>query len=51
MKGKIDTDISLKATNSDTTVNFYSNYPTEHKMAAYRYCMTLIHSLPLLPLS
>ena len=49
MKGTTDTDISLKATSTDTTVNFFSNHPTEHKMAAYRNCMTLIHSLPLLP--
>lgn len=48
MKGKTDTDISLEATSTDTAVNFFSNHPTEHKMAAHRYCMTLIHSLPLL---
>jgi len=39
-------DIYRKTTSIDTTINFFSNHPTEHKMAAYRYYITRMHSLP-----
>ena len=32
-------------------INFFSNLPTEHKMVAYRYCITHMHSFPLLILT
>ena len=32
-------DIFRKPTTTDTTINFTSNHPTEHKMAAYRHLM------------
>ena len=43
----LETDIRRKLTTTDTTINFSSNHPTEHKMAAYLYHITRIHSLPL----
>jgi hypothetical protein len=36
-----------KPTTTDTTINFFSNHPIEQKMAAYRYHITRLHSLPL----
>jgi multisubunit Na+/H+ antiporter MnhE subunit len=33
----IEIDICRKPTTTDTTINFTSNHPTEHKIAAYRY--------------
>jgi len=44
----IDSDIFRKLTTTDTTINFTSNHPTEHKMAAYRH---LIHRMLTLPLT
>ena len=41
----IHIDIYRKTTSIDTTINFFSNHPTEHKMAAYRYYITRTHSL------
>jgi len=41
-------DIYRKTTTTDTTINFTSNHPTEHKLAAYRF---LIHRMLSLPLS
>ena len=32
---------------TDTTINYTSNHPTEHKMAAYRYLINRMISLPL----
>jgi hypothetical protein len=40
-------DIHRKPTTTDTTINFLSNHPMEHKLAAYRYYLTLMNSLPL----
>ena len=34
---KIEIDVYRKSTTTDTTINYTSNYPTEHKMAAYCY--------------
>jgi hypothetical protein len=31
----------------DTTINYTSNHPTEHKLAAYHYLMTRTRALPL----
>ena len=38
----LNIDIFHKPTSTDTTINFLSNHPLEHKLAAYRY---LIHRL------
>jgi hypothetical protein len=42
-------DIYRKPTTTHATINFFSNHPVEQKMAAYRYHITRIHSLPLDP--
>jgi len=44
---KIEIDIFRKPTMTDTTINYTSNHPTEHKMAAYRYLINRMMSLPL----
>ena len=44
---KIETGIFQKPTNTDTTISFFSIQPTEHEIAAYRYYITRMHSLPL----
>jgi hypothetical protein len=46
---KLKVDIYRKPTTTDTTINFFSNHPIEQKMAAYRYHITRMHSLPLDP--
>jgi hypothetical protein len=46
---KLKIDIYRKPTATDTTINFLSNHPIEQKMAAYRYHLTRMHSLPLDP--
>jgi hypothetical protein len=46
---KIEIDIFRKPTTTDTTNNFFSNHPIEHKMAAFRFYITRMHSLPLTP--
>ena len=45
----IETDIYRKPTTTDTMIYFLSNHPMEHKLAAYRYHITRMHSLPLTP--
>jgi hypothetical protein len=40
-------DIYRKPTSTDTTINFHSNHPIEHRMAAFRFHITRMHSLPL----
>jgi hypothetical protein len=42
-------DIYRKPVTTDTTISFFSNHPIEQKMAAYRYHITRMHSLPLDP--
>jgi hypothetical protein len=42
-------DIYRKPTTTDTTINFLSNHPIEQKMAAFRFHITRMHSLPLDP--
>jgi len=44
---QIEIDIFQKPTTTDTTINYTSNHPTEHKMAAYRYLINRMLSLPL----
>jgi hypothetical protein len=44
---KIETDIFRKPTTTDTTINYTSNHPTEHKMAAFHYLIHRMMSLPL----
>ena len=36
-----------KPTTTDTTINFHSNHPIEHKLSAYRYLINSMTSLPL----
>jgi hypothetical protein len=45
----LETDIFCKTTTTDTTNNFFSNHSTQHKVAAFRYHITRMHSLPLMP--
>jgi len=33
----LDINIKRKPTTTDTTINYYSNHPMEHKLAAYRF--------------
>jgi len=42
-----EVDIYRKPTTTDTTINFLSNHPIEQKMAALRFHITRLHSLPL----
>jgi len=44
---QIDMDIFQKPKTTGTTIGYTSNYPTEHKMAAYRYLINRMLSLPL----
>ena len=43
----IEIDIYRKPTTTDTTIHFTSTHPIEHKLAAYRYHITRMLSLPL----
>lgn len=38
-------EIHHKHIYADTTTNFFSNHPTEHKIAAYRYFITCMRLL------
>ena len=42
---QIEIDIFRKPTTTDTTINYTSNHPTEHKMAADRYLIDKMLSL------
>jgi len=44
---QIEIDIFRKPTTTDTIINYTSNHPTEHKMAAYSYLINRMTSLPL----
>jgi hypothetical protein len=44
---KLEIDIYRKPTTTDTTINLLSNHPTEHKMAAFRFHISRMHSLPM----
>jgi len=43
----LEFDIVCKATTTDTTINFLSYHPKEHKIATYSHHITRINSLPL----
>jgi len=44
---KLEIDIHRKPATTDTTINFLSKHPTEHKTAAFRYHINTMLSLPL----
>ena len=43
---RLEVDIYRKPTTTDATFNFLSNHPVEQKMAAFRFHITRMHSLP-----
>jgi len=43
----LEIDIFRKPTITNTTINYLSNHPLEHKLAAYRYYIERMYSLPL----
>ena len=43
----LNISIFHKNTSTDTTINFLSSHPLEHKMAAYRYLIHRMYTLPL----
>jgi len=45
---RTENNIFRKSINTDATISFFSNYPIEYKMAAFRY-ITRMHSIPLTP--
>ena len=47
---KLTIDIYRKPMTTNTTINFMSNHPLEHKMAASRYHIERMHKLPLDPI-
>jgi hypothetical protein len=42
----LEIDIYRKPTTTDTTINFHSNHPIEHKTAAFRFHISRMHNLP-----
>jgi hypothetical protein len=44
---RLKIDIYRKPTTTDTTINFQSNHPMEHKTTAYRHHINRMHILPL----
>jgi hypothetical protein len=44
---KIEIDIYRKPSTNDTTINYTSNHPNEHKIAAYCYMTNRMLTLPL----
>jgi hypothetical protein len=44
---QLEIDIFRKPTTTDTTINYKSNHPGEHKLAAYRYYIERMFNLPL----
>ena len=44
---QLEIDVYCKPTTTDTTVNYLSNHPMEHKLAAYRYYIARMLNLPL----
>jgi hypothetical protein len=46
---KLEIDIYRKPTTTNTKINFFSNHPMEQKMAAFRFHITRMHTLPLDP--
>jgi hypothetical protein len=46
-QNNIEIDIHRKQTTTNTTINYNSNHPQEHKLAAYRHHIRRMNSLPL----
>jgi len=46
-QSNLEIDIYRIPTTTDTTINFFSNHPTEYEMAAYRCHINRMLSLPL----
>jgi hypothetical protein len=46
-ESSIEIDIYVIPTTTNTTINFFSNHPIEYKLAAYRYYITRMNSLPI----
>jgi hypothetical protein len=46
-QSKLEIDICRKPTTTNTTINYTSNHPTEHKIAGYRHYIRRMLSLPL----
>jgi len=46
-ESNLEIDTHSQPTTTDTTINFPSIHPMEHKIAAYRHHITRMHSLPL----
>ena len=44
---KLDINIYRKPTTTDTTIHYTSNHPIQHKLAAYRFLLNILHNLPL----
>jgi hypothetical protein len=44
---KLEIEIFRKPTTTDTTINYFSNHPSEHKLAACRYYIERTFTLPL----
>jgi len=44
---KMEIGIYRKATNTDTTIHYHSNHPYEQKIAAYRYYINRLLTLPI----
>jgi len=45
---KLEVDICRKPTTTDITINYLSSHPIEHKLAAYRYHINRMLTLPLM---
>jgi hypothetical protein len=45
----LEIDVFRKPTTTDTTINFFQNHPIKHKIATFRYHITIRLSLPLVP--
>jgi len=43
----LEIDVFRKPTTTDTTINYLSNHPQEHKLAAYRFLINRMHNLPM----
>jgi len=43
----LEIDVFRKPTTTDTIINYLSNHPQEHKLAAYRFLINRMHNLPL----
>jgi len=44
---QLEIDVYRKPTTTDTTINYLSNHPMEHKLATYRYYIERMLNLPL----